>query len=140
MADFTKPFQFTCGGDSTVYTYTHTNSDNYFVITWDNGECYTEYPLDNAKSFLKNGVWVVVPSLRSLYEAERDKLTFQQAVTTVAWELVVAEKASEDSVRKSLIHAKQCLVDRARDTLKESSDFYLQISKELDEMLRNEPF
>jgi hypothetical protein len=81
---------------------------------------------------------LVKPSLRSLYETERDKLTAQQDITTAAWELVVAEKAMEDNARKALIHAKQDLVDHSRDTLKKAYEFYLKISAELDEMLRNE--
>jgi hypothetical protein len=80
----------------------------------------------------------IKPSLRSLYETERDKLTAQQDITTAAWDLVVAEKAMEDNARKALIHAKQDLVDRARDTLKKASEFYLKVSAELDEMLQNE--
>jgi hypothetical protein len=92
------------------------------------------------------------PSLRSLYETEREKLTAQQEkltaqqekltaqqdITTAAWELVVAEKAMEDSARKALIHAKQVEVECVRDYLKEISDRYLQVCNELDEMLRNE--
>jgi hypothetical protein len=74
---------------------------------------------------------LVEPSLRSLYETERDKLTAQQDITTAAWELVVAEKAMEDNARKALIHAKQVEVGCVRDR-------YLQVCNELDEMLRNE--
>jgi hypothetical protein len=74
---------------------------------------------------------IVKPSLRFLYETERDKLTAQQDITTAAWELVVAEKAMEDSARKALIHAKQVEVGCVRDR-------YLQVCNELDEMLRNE--
>jgi hypothetical protein len=72
------------------------------------------------------------PSLRFLYETERDKLTAQQDITTAAWELVVAEKAMEDNARKALLHAKQVEVGCVRDR-------YLQVCNELDEMLRNEP-
>jgi hypothetical protein len=75
---------------------------------------------------------IVKPSLRALYEAERDKLTAQQDITTAAWELVVTEKAMEDSARKALLHAKQVEVGCVRDR-------YLQVCNELDEMLRNEP-
>jgi hypothetical protein len=79
------------------------------------------------------------PSLQSLYEAERDKLTAQQYSTTAAWELVVAEKLLEQNTRKAIIHAKRVEVECVRDKLKEASDLYLKVSNELDEMLRNEP-
>jgi len=79
------------------------------------------------------------PSLQSLYEAERDKLTAQQYITTAVWELVVAEKLLEQNTRKAIIEAKRVEVECVRDKLKEMSDLYLEVSNELNEMLRNEP-
>lgn len=82
----------------------------------------------------------VEPTLQELYNIEADKLHEQAAKVDAAWRLLKAETLIEQNARKAILHAKRCLVDRARDTLKEASDFYLQISDELDEMLRNEPF
>jgi hypothetical protein len=141
--NFTKSFQFTVdkGNRSEIFTYEGIDLEGNAVILWRYGNHIT-YRLSAVREFIDVGAWVMVapkPSLRSLYETERDKLTAQQDITTAAWELVVAEKAMEDNARKALLHAKQDLVDRARDTLKEASEFYLKISAELDEMLRNEP-
>lgn len=138
--DFTKTFQFTSEGDNTIYTYSCTNSNDEFVITWNNGKDSTEYPLESAKRFFKKGIWVVKHSLRSLYEVEKAKLDVQQKATGHAWSLVIAEEVAEDSARKASLHAKQVEVDTLRDHLNKVSDSYHLAAIELDEMLRNEPF